>query len=252
MNNLPAAVLLSAHTPAHPRSLLVGLNIGPNLAITGSLSVILWLQVARASGARPSLSTYSVLGILLVPTSIAAALTALAVFAPGRSESQGRSPLVRLAGSTVPLPEVLTPDIGTAVVSAQAADRATPDGVACDGVSSASCFRSRVTENAVVGDKELVGEVAETSGEIRMLLGRPALEELGEAVTAGGGESLKREPAALREHESISVHQVIAGRLGDDQLVGQELLGGRRELDVGSRSRSPIWLSVALGCSSRR
>ena len=37
INNLPAAVLFSAQAPPHPRALLLGLNLGPNLAVTGSL-----------------------------------------------------------------------------------------------------------------------------------------------------------------------------------------------------------------------
>lgn len=74
VNNLPAAVLLSARLPAHPLPLLLGLNLGPNLAVTGSLSAILWLQVARRSEARPSILRYTVLGIVLVPCTIAASL----------------------------------------------------------------------------------------------------------------------------------------------------------------------------------
>jgi arsenical pump membrane protein len=74
LNNLPAAVLLSAHPAAHPDALLVGLDIGPNLAVTGSLSAVLWLQAARAVGARASVATYSRLGIVLVPLTLAAAL----------------------------------------------------------------------------------------------------------------------------------------------------------------------------------
>lgn len=42
VNNLPAAVLLSANAPPHARFLLIGLNIGPNLAVTGSLSALIW------------------------------------------------------------------------------------------------------------------------------------------------------------------------------------------------------------------
>jgi len=79
VNNLPAAVMLSAHAPAHPRALLVGLNIGPNLAVTGSLSAVLWLQVARAAGARPSVARYSRLGVVLAPAGIAAALGLVAL-----------------------------------------------------------------------------------------------------------------------------------------------------------------------------
>jgi arsenical pump membrane protein len=74
VNNLPAAVMLSAHLPAHPRALLVGLDLGPNLAVSGSLSAVLWLQVARAEGARPSAITYTKLGLLVAPLGIAAAL----------------------------------------------------------------------------------------------------------------------------------------------------------------------------------
>lgn len=74
VNNLPAAVMLSAHLPAHPRALLLGLDLGPNLALTGSLSAVLWLQVALREGARPSALRYSLLGLALVPLSLAAAL----------------------------------------------------------------------------------------------------------------------------------------------------------------------------------
>jgi arsenical pump membrane protein len=74
LNNLPAAVLLSAHVPAHPRALLLGLDLGPNLVVTGSLSAIFWLQVARANGARPSILRYTKLGVLLVPLTLCASL----------------------------------------------------------------------------------------------------------------------------------------------------------------------------------
>ena len=70
VNNLPAAMVLAAHAPAHPRALLLGLDLGPNLAVTGSLSAVLWLQVARANGARPSVLRYSLLGSVLVPLSL--------------------------------------------------------------------------------------------------------------------------------------------------------------------------------------
>jgi arsenical pump membrane protein len=78
VNNLPAAVLLSSWAPADRRALLIGLNLGPNLAITGALSAVLWLRVARNAGARPSARTYSAIGVVLVPLSIAAALAAAA------------------------------------------------------------------------------------------------------------------------------------------------------------------------------
>jgi arsenical pump membrane protein len=79
VNNLPAASLLAARRPAHPFSLLVGLNLGPNLYVTGSLAWLLWLRAARSAGARPSLAKASRLGALVVPLSMAAALGALAL-----------------------------------------------------------------------------------------------------------------------------------------------------------------------------
>jgi arsenical pump membrane protein len=74
VNNLPAAMLLSAHVPAHPRALLLGLDLGPNLFVSGSLSAILWWQVARANAARPSIVRYAKVGVVLAPLSIAASL----------------------------------------------------------------------------------------------------------------------------------------------------------------------------------
>jgi arsenical pump membrane protein len=80
VNNLPAASVLAAHAPAHPRALLLGLDLGPNLAVTGSLSAVLWLQVARANGAQPSVVRYSLLGVVLVPVSLTLALLAATSF----------------------------------------------------------------------------------------------------------------------------------------------------------------------------
>src|SRR5439155_15372116 len=41
VNNLPASALLAAKPPPHPLPLLIGLNLGPNLLFTGSLSTYL-------------------------------------------------------------------------------------------------------------------------------------------------------------------------------------------------------------------
>jgi len=68
------AVLFSAQPPAHPAALLVGLDLGPNVAVTGSLSAFLWLRAARSVDADASVVTYSRLGLLLVPLTIAGAL----------------------------------------------------------------------------------------------------------------------------------------------------------------------------------
>lgn len=76
-NNLPAASLLAARPPADPHALLVGLDLGPNLAVSGALSAVLWLQAARGSGERPSVARFSRLGLVVTPVSMAAALLAL-------------------------------------------------------------------------------------------------------------------------------------------------------------------------------
>jgi arsenical pump membrane protein len=84
VNNLPAAVLLSAKAPAHPRALLIGLDLGPNLAVTGSLSAVLWYRAARTVGCRPSVARVSSIGLVLAPCSIVAALVATSLLGSGR------------------------------------------------------------------------------------------------------------------------------------------------------------------------
>jgi len=78
LNNLPAAVLFSARPPEHVEGLLVGLAIGPNLAVTGSLSALLWWRTARATDADPSALRFSRQGLLLAPAGILAAVLAAA------------------------------------------------------------------------------------------------------------------------------------------------------------------------------
>lgn len=74
VNNLPAAVLLSASPPPHPRALLLGLNVGPNLAVTGALSSYLWFKAARGAGEEPSALRFSLIGAPLAIVAMAVAL----------------------------------------------------------------------------------------------------------------------------------------------------------------------------------
>ncbi|HET9074713.1 MAG TPA: SLC13 family permease [Solirubrobacteraceae bacterium] len=76
VNNLPAAVLLSAHAVPHPRALIIGLNLGPNLAVTGSLAAFLWIRTAAQLDVATSVARLSRIGIMLAPLAIAAALLA--------------------------------------------------------------------------------------------------------------------------------------------------------------------------------
>ncbi len=77
VNNLPAASLLAARQPPHPFELLVGLNIGPNMFVTGSLAWVLWIRAARAAGGRPDVKKASLLGLASAPLAIAAAVGVL-------------------------------------------------------------------------------------------------------------------------------------------------------------------------------
>jgi arsenical pump membrane protein len=77
VNNLPAASLLAARQPPHPFALLIGLNVGPNLFVTGSLAWILWVRAARTAGGQPDVRRASLLGVISVPLAMAAAVGVL-------------------------------------------------------------------------------------------------------------------------------------------------------------------------------
>lgn len=77
VNNLPAAALLSARPPLHPLSLLIGLDIGPNLFVSGSLAWVLWYSAARSSGGKPDVWRTVRLGVVAAPLSLLAAVGAL-------------------------------------------------------------------------------------------------------------------------------------------------------------------------------
>ncbi len=84
VNNLPAASLLSARALPHPFALLAGLNVGPNLFVSGSLAWVLWWRSARAAGAHPSLRAATAIGLLSAPVALAAAMAVLTLGAGSR------------------------------------------------------------------------------------------------------------------------------------------------------------------------
>jgi arsenical pump membrane protein len=55
--------------------LLIGIDLGPNLSVTGSLATILWLVALRREGIRVSAGTFLKLGI---PVMLIALLATLA------------------------------------------------------------------------------------------------------------------------------------------------------------------------------
>ncbi len=79
LNNLPAAAILAARVPHHPFALLVGLNLGPNLAVTGSLAWLLWWRSARSAGASPSLARASRWGGVATVVTMATAISLLSL-----------------------------------------------------------------------------------------------------------------------------------------------------------------------------
>lgn len=83
MNNLPAGLIASTAVAqsAPPRlvtdALLIGVDLGPNLSITGSLATILWLQAIRREGEDVGFWRFFKVGIVAMPTALAAALGSL-------------------------------------------------------------------------------------------------------------------------------------------------------------------------------
>lgn len=74
INNLPAASLFAAHPVQHPYALLLGLDFGPNIAVSGALSSLLWLRIARHHQARASLVLFTLVGTVVALLSISIAL----------------------------------------------------------------------------------------------------------------------------------------------------------------------------------
>ncbi|MBF8753976.1 arsenic transporter [Pseudomonas guariconensis] len=83
MNNLPTGLIAGAmgHLVELPgqttAALLIGVDLGPNLSITGSLATLLWLVAIRREGEHVSAWRFLRLGLLVMPPALAAALLAL-------------------------------------------------------------------------------------------------------------------------------------------------------------------------------
>lgn len=81
INNLPAILaLLPAVAPAGPGPVLaalIGVNIGPNLTYVGSLATLLWRRILHDHGTDADLRTFTLLGVVTVPVTLAASTVAL-------------------------------------------------------------------------------------------------------------------------------------------------------------------------------
>jgi arsenical pump membrane protein len=86
VNNLPAGlvagrVVTLAQVPDHVRSaVLIGVDLGPNLSVTGSLATILWLSALRREGHSVSAWQFLKLGALLMPPALVLALAGALAF----------------------------------------------------------------------------------------------------------------------------------------------------------------------------
>nr|WP_282571902.1 arsenic transporter [Roseomonas acroporae] len=83
VNNLPAGLLAGAVVAAAevpPRiagAILIGVDLGPNLSVTGSLATILWLVAIRRAGLDIGAWQFLRLGALVMPPALLLALAAL-------------------------------------------------------------------------------------------------------------------------------------------------------------------------------
>jgi arsenical pump membrane protein len=87
-NNLPVGLMAAtttqtAQVPAHVTgAILIGVDLGPNLSVTGSLATILWLIVLRREGEHVSALRFLKLGIVVMPPALLLSLLALSAFSP--------------------------------------------------------------------------------------------------------------------------------------------------------------------------
>lgn len=83
VNNLPAGLIAGAavQAAAVPErvagAVLIGIDLGPNLSVTGSLATILWLTALRREGIDVSFWRFLKLGALVMPPALVLALAGL-------------------------------------------------------------------------------------------------------------------------------------------------------------------------------
>ena len=83
LNNLPMGLIAAttsqaAHMPAYVTSaILIGVDLGPNLSVTGSLATILWLIALRREGQHVDALRFLRLGLLVMPPALLLSLLAL-------------------------------------------------------------------------------------------------------------------------------------------------------------------------------
>jgi arsenical pump membrane protein len=85
INNLPlgliaGSTLNSQHVQGViENAVLIGVDLGPNLSVTGSLATILWLIAIRREGLHVSFGTFLRVGVIAMPVALALALVSAAL-----------------------------------------------------------------------------------------------------------------------------------------------------------------------------
>jgi arsenical pump membrane protein len=82
MNNLPVGLIAGSAVQGADvsdqvtRAILIGVDLGPNLSVTGSLATILWLTALRREGQAIGAGPFLRLGVLVMPPALVLAITA--------------------------------------------------------------------------------------------------------------------------------------------------------------------------------
>jgi arsenical pump membrane protein len=85
MNNLPSGLLAGGalqvmHMPTHIRdSVLIGVDLGPNLSVTGSLATVLWLIALRREGQQITGWQFLKTGLIVMPPALLLSTLCLAL-----------------------------------------------------------------------------------------------------------------------------------------------------------------------------
>ena len=88
LNNLPMGLIAAttsqaAQVPAHVTgAILIGVDLGPNLSVTGSLATILWLIALRREGEYVGAMRFLRLGLVVMPPALLLSLAALWAVSP--------------------------------------------------------------------------------------------------------------------------------------------------------------------------
>jgi arsenical pump membrane protein len=82
MNNLPVGLIAGSAVQGADvsdqvtRAILIGVDLGPNLSVTGSLATILWLTALRREGQAIGAGPFLKLGVLVTPPALVLAIAA--------------------------------------------------------------------------------------------------------------------------------------------------------------------------------